>query len=106
MDAGRFDSVSRLVGKRLTRRETLRRLAAGPVFLAAGGVLLQADDASAKRRRKKRRKHQRERCGRHGDGCGALDENNESTAPYCCHGYECVYDTNNGSGSWTCQAAP
>lgn len=105
MDSTTFDAVSRLVSKGLSRRDALRRLAAGSVALAAGGVLLPADDASARRRRKKHRKHDRQRCGRHGDGCGALNEDNEPTAPYCCHSYACVYASSNGSSSWTCQLA-
>ena len=60
------------------------------------------------RRRRKHRKHNKrqERCGRQGDGCGALDaDTGEFTPPYCCQGYQCVYGTSNGSSTWTCQAS-
>ncbi len=109
MDTVKFDAVSRLVGHGMTRRQALRGLVAGAAAIAGGGVLLQAEDASAKRRRRKHRKQRRHRewCGRHGDGCGAFDADTGAfTPPYCCHGYECVYTSSNGSGSWTCQARP
>lgn len=105
MDGATFDAVSRLVRGGVTRREAARRLAAGAVALATGGALLRPSDAVATRRRKKHRKHNRQRCGRHGDGCGALNEDNEPTAPYCCHSHVCVYASSNGSSSWTCQLA-
>lgn len=109
MDTGTFDTVVRRFGSGMTRREAIRGLVAGAAALTGGGVLLQAEDASAKRRRRKHRKQRRHRewCGRHGDGCGAFDaDTGEYSAPYCCHGYECIYSTSNGSSSWTCQARP
>jgi hypothetical protein len=109
MDTVKFDAVSRLFGQGMTRREALRGLVAGAAAVTAGGTLLQVEDASAKRRRRKHRKQKshQDRCGRHGDGCGAFDaDTGEFTPPYCCHGYECVYSTSNGSSSWTCQVRP
>ena len=53
MDTVKFDSVSRLFGSGMTRREALRGLVAGAAALTAGGVLLQAEDTSAKRRKPK-----------------------------------------------------
>jgi hypothetical protein len=109
MDTVKFDAVSRLFGQGMTRREALRGLVAGAAAVTAGGTLLQVEDASAKRRRRKHRKQKshQDRCGRHGDGCGAFDaDTGEFTPPYCCHGNECVYSTSNGSSSWTCQVRP
>jgi hypothetical protein len=113
MDTGKFDAVARLFGNGMTRREALRGLVAGAVAVTAGGAVHAGQAASPKlRRRRKHRKQRRQRtpqdwCGRHGDGCGALDaDTGEFTPPYCCHGYECVYSTSNGSSSWTCQARP
>ena len=109
MDKTRFDAVARLFGSGMTRREALRGLVAGAAAVTVGGAVLSVEDASAKRRKKNRKKnrHQdQDQCGRHGDGCGALDENGEYTPPYCCHGYECVYTSSNGSSTWTCQAVP
>ncbi|MBW3634109.1 MAG: hypothetical protein KY456_13880 [Chloroflexi bacterium] len=119
MDTTKFDSVTRLFGSGMTRREALRGLVAGAAVLTAGSALLQAEDASARRRRRKSRKngkqnqnqnpngHQDSTCGVHGDGCGALDaDTGEFTPPYCCHGYACTYNNSNGSTTWTCQAVP
>ena len=107
MDTTRFDTIARHFGSGMTRREALRGLAASVAAVTAGGVLMQAEDAAAKRRRRKNKHHNRKAshdyCGRHGDGCGAYDTDTGAfTAPYCCHGYQCVYDP--GNGSWTCQA--
>ncbi len=99
MDTTTFDSLARLLGRSTTRRNALRGLGFGAATLVAGGALIVPEKASAKRRRKKKH-HQ---CGRHGDGCGALDEYGHYSPPYCCHGYECVYSSSNGSSSWTCQ---
>ncbi|MBW3634044.1 MAG: hypothetical protein KY456_13555 [Chloroflexi bacterium] len=112
MDSTKFDAIARLFGSGLTRREALRGLVAGATGITAGGVLLQMEDASAGRRRRKNRKKNRrknrkknqQQCGKQGDGCGAYDADTGTySAPYCCHGYECVYITSNGSSSWTCQ---
>lgn len=57
MDAMNFDSITRLAGRSLNRRDALRGLMAGALATVAGGVLITADDASAKRRKKgKKRK--------------------------------------------------
>jgi hypothetical protein len=112
MDTVKFDAVARLFGSGMTRREALRGLVAGAAAITAGGAARPAQAASPKLGRRKHRKHRKHRthqdwCGRHGDGCGALDvDTGEFTPPYCCHGYECVYGTSNGSSSWTCQARP
>src|SRR4051812_9692318 len=52
MDNTKFDSVARLFGNGMTRREALRGLFAGAVAVTAGGALLLSEDASAKRRKK------------------------------------------------------
>lgn len=110
MDTTKFDSVARLFGSGMTRREALRGLVAGAVAVTAGGAVLSVGDASAKRRRRRKNRKQnqhQDHCGVHGDGCGALDaDTGDFTPPYCCHGYECVYTSSNGSSTWTCQALP
>ena len=55
MDTTKFDSVARLFGSGMTRREALRGLVAGAATITAGGMLLQAEDASAKRRKKSKK---------------------------------------------------
>jgi hypothetical protein len=55
MDTTKFDSVARLFGSGMTRREALRGLVAGAAAITAGGVLIQAEDASAKRRKKSKK---------------------------------------------------
>ena len=108
MDTVKFDTVTRLFGSGMTRREALRGLVAGAVAVTAGGAVLSVEAASPqlRRRRKNRKQNQHnDHCGRHGDGCGALDaDTGEFTPPYCCHGYECVYNSSNSSSTWTCQA--
>jgi hypothetical protein len=110
MDTVTFDRISRLVGSGISRRQALRGLVAGVAALTAGGAVASVEAASPqigpRRRRKQRRQKRRQNwCGRQGDGCGALDgDTGEYSAPYCCHGYECVYATSNGSSTWTCQA--
>jgi hypothetical protein len=115
MDTVKFDAVSRLVGSGMSRRQALRGLVAGAVALGAGGAVHSVEAASPQigpGRRRKQRKHRKHAqrqdwCGRQGDGCGAFDaDTGEYSAPYCCHGYECVYSSNNGSSTWTCQAMP
>jgi hypothetical protein len=56
MDTTKFDSVARLFGSGMTRRQALRGLVAGAATLTAGGALLQVEDASAKRRRRRKNK--------------------------------------------------
>jgi hypothetical protein len=52
MDTTKFDTVTRLFGSGLTRREALRGIFVGAVAATAGGALLLSEDASAKRRKK------------------------------------------------------
>ena len=54
MDTFTFDSVARLLGSGMTRREALRGLVAGATAVTAGGALLQGEDASARRRRRRK----------------------------------------------------
>jgi hypothetical protein len=58
MDTIRFDALTRLFDRGMTRREALRSLVAGTATLSAGGALLAVEGAAArkKRRRKKRTK--------------------------------------------------
>jgi hypothetical protein len=52
MDTAKFDTVARLFGNGMSRREALRGLVAGAAAIAAGGALLVSEDVSAKRRKK------------------------------------------------------
>ena len=116
METSTFETISRRFGTGLTRRQGLRGLVAGVVALGAGGAVgsVQAASPQLRRRRKQRRQRRhttsptpQNSCGVQGDGCGALDaDTGQYSAPYCCHGYECVYSSSNGSSSWTCQARP
>ena len=56
MDTTKFDSVARLFGSGMTRRQALRGLVTGAAALTAGGVLLRSEDAAAKRRRRRKPK--------------------------------------------------
>jgi hypothetical protein len=57
MDTTTFDSLTRHLSGRTTRRSAVRGLFAGAAAaVVAGGALLRAEDASAKRRRKKKGK--------------------------------------------------
>ena len=108
MESVTFDTVVRRFGSGMTRRVALRGLVAGAVALSAGGAVSSVEAASPQLgRRRKHRRHTRrqDRCGRQADGCGAFDaDTGEYSAPYCCHGYECVYNASTGSSTWTCQA--
>jgi hypothetical protein len=126
MDSSRFDTVARLFGNGLTRRQALRGVVSGVVTTAAGGALLASEDAEAKRHKLPPGSRCESSnqcwhdyicevpvngsnsdtycCGAQGAGCGAKNEDGDDTAPYCCVGYECVYHPN--SGAWTCEASP
>ena len=56
MDTFKFDSVARLFGTGMTRRDALRGLVAGAAAVTTGGALLQGEDASARRRRRRHNK--------------------------------------------------
>ncbi len=56
MDSTRFDTVTRLFGKGMPRREALRSLVAGAAGLFASGALLSAEDAAARKKRRKAKK--------------------------------------------------
>ena len=104
MDSQTFDGLTKHVGRSLTRRGVLRNLVASAAAISGVSALLQRETAAKKRKKHKTHRSQRPRewCGRHGDGCGALNEDGEFTPPYCCHGYLCHYDQE--GGTWTCQA--
>ena len=110
MDMVTFDTVVRRFGRGMTRRAALRGLVAGAVAITAGGAVRSVEAASPqlRPRRKHRRQNKRQdRCGRQDDSCGAFDaDSGDYSAPYCCRGYECVYDAVSGSSTWTCQALP
>ena len=55
MDTFKFDSVARLFGSGMTRRDALRGLVAGAAAVTAGGALAHVEDASARRRRRRNR---------------------------------------------------
>ena len=55
MDTFKFDSVARLFGSGLTRRDALRGLLAGAAAVAASGTLLASDETAARKRRRRNR---------------------------------------------------
>src|SRR5687768_7964979 len=62
MDTFTFDSVARLFGSGMTRREALRGLMAGAAAVTAGGALLAVDEtAAAKNKRRKSRNKNRKK---------------------------------------------
>ena len=60
MDTFTFDSVARLFGSGMTRREALRGLVAGAAAVTAGGALL-ADEATAASKSKRKNKKKKKR---------------------------------------------
>jgi hypothetical protein len=62
MDTFKFDSVARLFGSGMTRREALRGLVAGAAAVTAGGAFLadEATAASKSKRKNKRKKKKQE----------------------------------------------
>jgi hypothetical protein len=99
MDTTKFDSVARLFGSGMTRREALRGLVAGAAALTAGGALLKADDASAKRRRKKGKKSSQQR-RQPGEFCDTSSQCQTD------RGYICAVAVNAGNSDKTCAGGP
>jgi hypothetical protein len=64
MDTFKFDSVARLLGSGMTRRDALRGLVAGAAAVTAGGALLQGEDASARKRRRRKNRNKDNVCAR------------------------------------------
>ncbi|MDQ4039016.1 MAG: hypothetical protein M3313_11890, partial [Actinomycetota bacterium] len=60
MDTFTFDSVARLFGSGMTRRQALRGLVAGAAAVTAGGALL-ADEATAASKSKRKNKKKKKR---------------------------------------------
>jgi hypothetical protein len=73
MDSTNFDTIARLAGRSLNRRDALRGIMAGAIATVAGGALLASDDASAKRRKKGKKK------GTGGSGNGTGGGNQDGT---------------------------
>ena len=62
MDTTKFDTVARLFGSGITRREALRGLVASAAALTAGGALLADEETAAgKAKRKRRKKNKKQR---------------------------------------------
>ncbi len=59
MDTDTFDTVTRLFGSGMPRRQALRGLAAGAATLVGGRSLLESEDAAAKRRHKHKNKNKK-----------------------------------------------
>ena len=100
MDSTRFDSVSRLFGNGMTRREALRGLFAGAAAVVAGGAALQVEDASAKRRRKKGKKGQggQPQLLPPGSRCQSTSQ--------CTAGYICEVPVNGSNSDRYCSGGP
>jgi hypothetical protein len=70
MDTTKFDTVARLFGSGMTRRDALRRLAAGMTAVAAGGTVLASEDTNARKRRRRNRCADRNWCVNRTHTCG------------------------------------
>lgn len=55
MDTTKFDTVTRLFGSGMTRRDALRGLVAGAAAVAGGTLLTSEETAASKRRRRRNR---------------------------------------------------
>ncbi|MCA9877070.1 MAG: hypothetical protein KC442_04800 [Thermomicrobiales bacterium] len=112
MDRNQFDHFCRIVGVRVTRRGTLRGLAA--VGLLAGAPLMSPTEAGAgrRRRRKARRRHRTDRQDRRQDRRQARKERLPQGPPpgYDCskpdsQGKPCLYDSQGGVVLRCCNGA-
>jgi hypothetical protein len=73
MDTTKFDTVVRLFGSGMTRREALRSLVAGATAVAAGGTLLTSQETEARKRRRRNRCAGKNWCVDRTDTCGPSD---------------------------------
>jgi hypothetical protein len=55
MDTFKFDSLARLLGSGMTRREALRGLVAGAAAVATSSALLTSEEAAAGKRKRRKR---------------------------------------------------
>ena len=99
MDMTKFDSVARLFGSGMTRREALRGLVAGAAALTAGGALLQVEDASAKRHRKKGKKGSQQSDSKRRQPGAFCDTSSQCQTD---RGYICEVAVNAGNSDKTC----
>jgi hypothetical protein len=70
MDTFKFDSVARLLGSGMTRRDALRGLVAGAAAVAAGGTLLASEETAARKRRRRNHSAGRNWCVDRTHTCG------------------------------------
>ena len=70
MDTTKFDTVARLFGRGMTRRDALRGLVAGAAAVAAGGTLLASEETAARKRKRRNRCAGRNWCVDRTHTCG------------------------------------
>ena len=70
MDTFKFDSVARLLGSGMTRREALRGLVASAAVAAAGGTLLASEETAARKRKRRNPCRGKSWCDDRTDTCG------------------------------------
>lgn len=70
MDTFTFDSVARLLGSGMTRREALRGLVAGAAAVTTGGALLASEEAAAGKRKRRKRCSGKNWCRDRTQTCG------------------------------------
>ena len=104
MDTTKFDSVARLFGSGMNRRQALRGLVAGAAALTAGGALLQAEEASAKKRR--RRKAQKSQTPSGGQQPLRSPGSRCETSAQCASTYICEVPVNGSNSDRYCSGGP
>ena len=70
MDTTKFDTVARLFGSGMTRRDALRGLVAGAAAVAAGGTLLASEETAARKKKRRNRCAGRNWCVDRTHTCG------------------------------------
>ena len=73
MDTTKFDTVARLFGRGMTRRDALRGLVAGAAAVAAGGTLLASEETEARKRKRRNRCAGKDWCVDRSHTCGPAD---------------------------------
>jgi hypothetical protein len=104
MDSSRFDTVARLFGNGLTRRQALRGVVSGVVTTAAGGALLASEDAEAKRH-KRRRKRKKARKENQNQSEGLPPGSRCESSNQCWHDYICEVPVNGSNSDTYCCGA-
>ena len=106
MDTTKFDSVARLFGSGMSRRQALRGLIAGAAALTAGGALLQAEEASAKKRRRRKAKKSQTQTPSGGQQPLLAPGSRCETSAQCTSLYICEVPVNGSNSDRYCSGGP